>query len=73
VAWVVPRSAVLRDAQGDYLFQVRQGHARRVNVQTGLEQGGLIAVRGSFEVNAPVVSLGNYELQDGMVVRGSQP
>ena len=72
-AWMVPRSAVLRDAQGDYLFQVRQGHAHRVNVQTGLQQGRLIVVSGSFETNAPVVSLGNYELQDGMAVRGSQP
>ena len=70
-SWVVPRSAVLRDAQGAYIFQVHQGKARRINVQPGLEQGGLVAVRGSFTANEPVVSLGNYELQDGMAVRGS--
>ena len=70
-AWVVPRSAVLRDAQGAYIFQVHQGKARRINVQPGLEQGGLVAVRGAFTANEPVVSLGNYELQDGMAVRGS--
>lgn len=70
-AWVVPRSAVLRDAQGAYIFQVRQGKARRIDVQTGLEQEGLIAVRGAFTANEPVVSLGNYELQDGMAVRES--
>ena len=69
-AWVVPRSAVLRDAQGAYVYQVQQGRARRVNVQTGLEQAGLIAVSGSLLMGAPVVSLGNYELQDGMGVRG---
>lgn len=70
MAYVVPRSAVLRDTGGAYLFQVVQGRARRVPVQAGLEQAGLVAVSGAFIANAPVVSLGNYELQDGMVVRG---
>ncbi|HEY8857473.1 MAG TPA: efflux RND transporter periplasmic adaptor subunit [Rugosibacter sp.] len=70
-AWVVPRSAVLRDAQGSYIFQVHQGKARRINVQPGLEQSGLVAVRGAFTANEPVVNLGNYELQDGLAVHGS--
>lgn len=70
-AWAVPRSAVLRDAQGAYLFQVQAGKAHRVNVHTGLEQGGVVAVSGGFNPGQPVVSLGNYELQDGMAVRGS--
>lgn len=69
-AWVVPRSAVLRDAQGAYIFQVRAGRARRVDVQTGLERNGLIAVQGAFAADEPVVILGNYELRDGMAVRG---
>lgn len=72
-AWVVPRSAVLRDAQGAYIFQVRQGKSRRVNVKTGLEQNGLVAVQGAFTATEPVVSLGNYELRDGMAVRRGQP
>lgn len=67
--WIVPRSAVLRDADGAYLFQVAGDKARRINVQTGLEREGLIAVQGSFDANQPVVSLGNYELRDGMKVR----
>jgi RND family efflux transporter MFP subunit len=68
-AWVVPRSAVLRDAQGAYLFQVQAGKAKRIAVTTGLEQHGVVAVHGSGLLQAPVVSLGNYELQDGMAVR----
>jgi len=70
-AWVVPRSAVLRDAKGAYIFQVRAGKAHRVGVQTGLERDGLIAVHGAFAASEPVVSLGNYELRDGMAVRES--
>ncbi len=68
-AWVVPRSAALQDAKGAYLFQVAQGKARRVNVKTGLEHNGLIAVEGSFDTAQAVVILGNYELHDGMAVR----
>lgn len=71
--WTVPRSAVLRDARGAYLFQVAQGKARRVEVQTGLERTGLVAVQGVFDPKQPVVSVGNYELQDGMAVRRSSP
>ena len=71
-AWVVPRSAVLSDARSAYVFQVHKGKAHRVNVKTGLEMDGLIAVQGAFTAGEPVVSLGNYELRDGMAVRGSR-
>lgn len=71
--WAVPRSAVLRDAAGAYVFQVRNGKARRVDVQTGAEQDGMIAVSGALDTGEPVVSVGNYELHDGMGVRGSKP
>jgi RND family efflux transporter MFP subunit len=67
--WVVPRSAVLSDEEGDYLFQVSAEHAHRVVVQKGVEQDGLVAVQGKFDAKAPVVSVGNYELEDGMTVR----
>lgn len=68
-AWAVPRSAVLRDAQGAYLFQVNDGHAQRVGVRTGMESGGLVAVNGNVDPKLKVVVLGNYELKDGMAVR----
>lgn len=67
--WLVPRQAVLHDAQGNYLFQVAGGRARRVLVTTGGEQGGMVAVRGAFDPRLKVVVLGNYELADGMAVR----
>jgi RND family efflux transporter MFP subunit len=69
--WAVSRSAVLSDAQGSYIFQVHDGQAHRVNVKTGLERGGMVLVQGAFASGEPVVSLGNYELHDGMAVRGS--
>ncbi len=69
--WTVQRSAVLLDEQGSYIFQVHDGRAHRVNVKTGLERGGLVLVQGGFASGEPVVSLGNYELRNGMAVRGS--
>ncbi len=68
-SWTVPRSAVLRDARGAYLFQVKDGRARRVNVQTGAETDRITGIRGDFDPAQPVVVLGNYELRDGMAVR----
>jgi RND family efflux transporter MFP subunit len=65
----VPRSAVLSDDNGHYVFVVRNGHAHRVAVQTGVESAGLIAVSGALREGDTVVTRGNYELSDGMAVR----
>jgi membrane fusion protein, multidrug efflux system len=67
--WVVPRSAVLQDGQGSYLFQVQGGHAKRVDVTVEVESGATVAVSGVLDGNLKVVVLGNYELTDGMPLR----
>ncbi|MDE2428224.1 MAG: efflux RND transporter periplasmic adaptor subunit [Burkholderiales bacterium] len=67
--WIVPRSTVQRDARGDYLFQVNNGKARRVNVLRAAEQDSQIGVDGPLNPAQTIVSLGNYELKDGMAVR----
>lgn len=68
-ALAVPRSSVLHDGKGDYVFVIRQGKAHRVNVRRGLEGNGLIGVSGNLKAGQPVVIEGNYELSDGMAVR----
>ena len=65
----VPRSAVLGDRAGSYVFVVVAGRARRVAVRTGIESDGLIAVSGRLAAGDMVVTAGNYELSDGMPVR----
>lgn len=67
--WVVPRSAVLRDEGGAYVFQIKSGKAAKVSVTTGLESNGKVQIAGTFDSTLPVVVLGNYELQDAMPVR----
>ena len=63
-AWAVPRNAVLHDNQGDYLFQVHDGHARRVAVTLRSPDGDIVGVQGSLDPQAPIVVLGVYELSD---------
>ena len=72
-AWVVQRSAVLRDEKGSFLFQVHDGHALRVPVTVTIESGNGVAVSGALDSKLRVVVSGNYELQDGMMVRESKP
>jgi len=68
-ALMVPRSAVLSDEQGTFVYTVRQSQAQKIRVRTGLEQGNEIEIIGPLNVGDFVVMLGNYELRDGMFVR----
>jgi membrane fusion protein (multidrug efflux system) len=72
-AIAVPRNAVLADANGDYVFQVSSGKARRVKVSQQMESAGLVAISGLNDLKLPVVTVGNYELQDGMAVKEINP
>jgi RND family efflux transporter MFP subunit len=67
--WLLPRLAVLKDDQGEYVYRVRAGLAQRVGVQSRTEVRGQVVVDGPLDAATPVVALGNYELQDGMKVR----
>ncbi len=68
-ALVVPRSAVLWDSGQAYVYIVDTDKARRVVVETGVDNGNLIEVSGALNVGDAVVVSGNYELSDGMAVR----
>ena len=70
-AWSVPRAAVLHDEHGDYLFQLEQGHAKRVDVKLRSAQGDPVGVDGPLDAKAKVIVLGVYELNDGDAVRES--
>lgn len=72
-AVAVPRNAVLTDERGDYLFQVAAGKAHRVKVTRRLDNGTLAAIAGLSDLTLPVVTEGNYELEDGMAVKDAAP
>ncbi len=71
-ALLVPRSAVLEDDRGTFVYTIKKGKAKRINLRTGLEKGNEIEIIGPLKAGDSVISLGNYELHDGMAIRNSQ-
>ena len=45
-AIVIPRSALLRDESGDYVFTVVSDHAHRVDVEILVDRASEVAIRG---------------------------
>jgi len=68
-ALVVPRSAVLGEADNAYVYTIDSGLARRIPVQARIEADDLIEVTGALKVGDVVVVSGNAQLRDGMAVR----
>jgi len=66
----LPRSAVLRDKNGAYLFVVRGHQAHRVAVHVQVRIPDRVLVTGDVHADEAVVVEGNYELHDGAAVRG---
>ncbi len=68
-AFVVPRDAVLSGDDGSVLFTVHDGHAVENKVVTGLETDTETEVTGeTLHEGDEVVTVGNYQLEDGMAV-----
>jgi multidrug efflux pump subunit AcrA (membrane-fusion protein) len=72
-AWAVPRDALQSDERGDFVLQVEQGKARRVDVKVLAPDGSPVGVDGALDAHAPVITLGSYEVSDGDPVRASAP
>lgn len=70
--WLVPRDAVLTDAKGAYLFQVKGDKAMRLDVQVSGTVADTTAVTGPVDAGRSVVTSGNYQLKGGETVREKQ-
>lgn len=69
-ALVVPRSAVLPDGDKQIMFTVKDGKAVKHEVKTGITADDLVEVIGEgLKAGDVVVTLGNYELEDGMAIQ----
>jgi RND family efflux transporter MFP subunit len=69
-ALVVPRSAVLPDDDKQVIFTVKNGKAVRHEVKLGIATDELQEVSGEgLKAGDLVVTLGNYELEDGMAIQ----
>ncbi|MBU2811510.1 efflux RND transporter periplasmic adaptor subunit [Acidithiobacillus thiooxidans] len=65
----VPESAVLQQDGKSYCFIDVAGKAQKRWVKTGWQQDGWIVVNQGLSAGDSVVSLGNYELKNGMALR----
>jgi len=67
---VAPRNAVLPDEEHQIVFTVKDGKAVRHEVQVGITSGDLVEIGGgNLNTGDLVVTLGNYELTEGMAVQ----
>jgi RND family efflux transporter MFP subunit len=71
--WLAPHIGVLSDSQGDYVFQVSGGHARRVDVSLIRSAGNVDVVQGPLDPHLPLVADGAYQLEAGALVRTASP
>ncbi len=67
-ALVVPRSAVLSDHDGYYVFIVDKNTASKIKVTPGIITDKQVQILHGLQAGQYVVHLGNYELEDGMKV-----
>ncbi|MCX7552681.1 efflux RND transporter periplasmic adaptor subunit [Marinicella sp. S1101] len=65
----VPRDALVLRRQGAHLFVVKEGLAHKVEVETGLASGDMIAVKGEVAVGDEVVIRGNERLRDQQTIQ----
>ena len=69
LALFVPDPSIRRDSEGrPFVFVVEQGRLRKMPVQTGLDDGSMIQVRG-LQGSETVVLSGTTNLEEGMAVR----
>jgi len=67
---LVPRSAVLPQEDHYVLFTIQDGHAQQHSVSVRVQNEREVEVNGKdLRPGQAVVTLGNYELQDGMSVK----
>lgn len=71
--WLIPRSALIKEVNGLVAFQVVGGKAKRVPVQVLTERGDQAIVKAPFDAHQRLVTMGAYQLTDGMAVREAKP
>lgn len=65
----VPHSAVLYEKNKPYVFIVKNKKAEKHYIQIGEKTNDWIGVKSGIQLNDAVVSVGNYELKNGMDIR----
>ena len=67
--WIVPRDTVKIDKKGGFIFQVDEGHAKRVNVNVIGSVGKNSIIEGDIDSQKEIILSGGYQVDDGDAVR----
>jgi membrane fusion protein (multidrug efflux system) len=67
--WIVPRDAVGNGSKGPFIFQIDEGHAKRVLVNVLGSVGKNSIIEGDIDSQKEIVLSGNYQIADGDAVR----
>lgn len=70
-ALVVPVSAIQKAENGDYLFIIENGKAKRVNVQTGKVSEGRAEILSGLKAGDKIVIAGTDGLSEGDIVKAN--
>jgi RND family efflux transporter MFP subunit len=67
--WVVPRDSVGSNSKGTFVYQVDEGHAKRVYVKVVGSVGKNSVIEGDIDSQKEMILSGNYQVDDGDAVR----
>jgi RND family efflux transporter MFP subunit len=67
--WVVPRDAVGSNSKGPFVFQIDEGHAKRVYVKVIGSVGKTSIIDGDIDSQKEIILSGNYQVDDGDAVK----
>lgn len=67
--WVVPRDAVGSNSKGPFVFQIDEGHAKRVYVNVIGSVGKTSIIDGDIDSQKEIILSGNYQVDDGDAVK----
>ncbi len=65
----VPELALVGDGEERFVFVLEDRTAKRVKVDTGIRQNGLVEITGGLKAGQTIVTEGVVKLTDGMTVR----
>jgi membrane fusion protein (multidrug efflux system) len=67
--WVVPRDSVGSNSKGTFVYQIDEGHAKRVYVKVVGSVGKNSIIEGDIDSQKEMILSGNYQVDDGDAVR----
>ncbi|MGC1440844.1 MAG: efflux RND transporter periplasmic adaptor subunit [Burkholderiaceae bacterium] len=62
-ALLIPEAGVIPEADGKYVYRVRDGQAARVLITTGVRQDGMVEVLSGLNLGEQIVSAGQIKLR----------